>query len=359
MRTIRPSFVATFVLALPLVVGCGGCSKSGTPRVSAGGATFPDPIMQKWAGEYKNAKGIEIDYVAKGSGYGISNVTSKNLDFGCSDAPMNAKELEAAKAAGGDVIHVPVAIGAVAIIYNLPEVKEPLVLNGEVLARIYLREITKWDDPAIKTLNPTAPLPTKDIVPVYRAESSGTTNIFTEYLSKQEKTKTTFMEKIGVSKSPKWPAGGIGKEGNDGIAGHVKDNAGCIGYVELAYAKKNGIAYATLRNKRDKPIAPDAAAVTAAVDAATRVKPTQEPYSLHELTYSFTDSDADGAYPIVGASYAILFVKQTKDKGPVIVEFLKWVLSDGQKFATELDYAPLPDELAKKGQALLGKVTFE
>jgi phosphate transport system substrate-binding protein len=344
-----------FALALPLTVGCSGCGKSSSPRISAGGATFVDPIMQKWSGEYKKAKNVEIDYVAKGSGYGISNVTSKNIDFGCSDAPMNAKEVEAAKAAGGEVIHVPVTIGAVAVIYNLPGV-ENLKLSGEVVADIYTRKVTKWNDGAIGKLNPGVALPDKDIVPVYRAESSGTTNIFTEYLSKRS---PAFAQEVGASKSPKWPAGGLGKEGNDGVAGHVKDTPGTIGYVELAYAKKNGIAFATVINKAGKPIAPDAGGVTAAVEAAMKVKQEKEPYSLHPLTFSFTDADGEAAYPIVGASYAILFKKQPKDKGPVAVEFLKWVVSDGQQFAKDLDYAPLPGELTTKAKELLGTVTFE
>ncbi len=341
------------VLALLLAGGCGG--KVSAPRINAGGATFVDPIMQKWSGEYRVAKNVEIDYVAKGSGYGISNVTSRNLDFGCSDAPMSAKEVDAAKAAGGEVIHVPVAIGAVAVIYNLDGVKD-LKLSGEVLAEIYMRKITKWDDGKIAALNPGVTLPARDIAPIRRNESSGTTSIFTEYLSKRS---AEFAKKPGTSKDPKWADGVEGKQGNDGIAEYVKNTPGTIGYVELAYAKSNGIAFAALVNKAGKPVAPDTTSVTAAVDAATKVKPDKEPYALHPLSFSFTDADGDAAYPIVGASYAILFKKQPKDKGPVIVEFLKWVVADGQKVAAELHYAPLPADLAKKAQELLATVTFE
>jgi phosphate transport system substrate-binding protein len=344
------------VLALPLMAGCGGCGKTpNAPRISAGGATFVDPIMQKWSGEYKKAKNVEIDYVPKGSGYGISNVTSKTLDFGCSDAPMNAKEVEAAKAAGGEVVHVPVAIGAVAVIFNLDGVKD-LKLTGEVLADIYMRKITTWKDGKIAALNPGVVLPDAPITPVCRAESSGTTNIFTEYLSKRS---AEFAKAPGTSKSPKWAEGVAPKSENAGIAEFVKSTPNTIGYVELAFAKNNGIAYATMVNKAGKPVAPDAASVTAAVEAAMKVKQEKEPYSLHPLTYSFTDAEGDAAYPIVGASYAILFKKQPKDKGPVIVEFLKWVVGDGQKLSAELHYAPLPADLAKKCEELLGTVTFE
>ncbi len=354
-------FSGSCLLALPLALltlltlGCGGGSNSGNAsRISAGGATFVDPIMRKWTGEYKKAKNVEIDYVAKGSGDGITNVTQKNYDFGCSDAPMNKKEVDAA-APGGEVIHIPVTIGAVAVIYNLPEVKD-LKLSGEVVADIYLRKITNWNDGAIAKLNPGAALPDKAISPVRRAEGSGTTAIFTEYLSKRS---AEFAKSIGTSKEPKWPEGVIGKPKNDGIAEHVKTTEGAVGYVEVAYARKNDIAAAQLINKAGKATAPDAAGTTAAVDAAMKVTDKPEPYSLHPLTYSFTDADGDAAYPIVGASYAILFKKQPKDKGPVVVEFLKWVVTDGQKFANELDYAPLPAELTKKAQELLGGVTFE
>lgn len=353
-----PFAFGTVLLALFFASGCG--KSSSAPRVSAGGATFVDPIMQKWSGEYKKAKNIEIDYVAKGSGYGISNVTSKTLEFGCSDAPMSAKEVEAAKAAGGEVIHVPVAIGAVAVIYNLDEIKD-LKLSGEVLAEIYLRKLTRWNDPKIAALNPGVALPDVEITPVARGESSGTTNIFTEYLSKRS---AEFAKAPGTSKSPTWPKGAdgkgvAGKPENAGVAEFVKNTPHTVGYVELAFAKNNGIAYAALVNKAGKPVAPDAVSVTAAVDAAMKVKQEKEPYALHPLSFSFTDVDGDGAYPIVGASYAILFKKQPKDKGPVIVEFLKWVVSDGQKLAAELHYAPLPAELSKKAAELLGTVTTE
>lgn len=346
--------LGSFAAVLALAAGCGG-GKGGAPRVSAGGATFVDPLMQKWSGDYKAAKNVEIDYVAKGSGYGISNLTSRTIDFGCSDAPMNAKELAKAKEAGGDVVHVPVAIGAVAVIYNLDGIKD-LKLTGEVLADIYLRKVTKWNDAKIAALNPGVGLPDKPITPTARSGSSGTSAIFTEYLSKRS---PEFAKAPGTSKEPKFPDGVEKKPENNGVAEFVKATSGAVGYVELAFAKTNDIAYATMINKAGKPVKPDAASVTSAVDEAMKVPQTAEPYSLHPLAYSFTDAAGDGSYPIVGASYAMLFKKQPKDKGPVIVEFLKWAVSDGQKSAAELHYAPLPAELTKKAQELLGTVTFE
>jgi phosphate transport system substrate-binding protein len=335
--------------------GSGGSTEGGPPvRVSAGGATFVDPIMRAWAKDYRKAKKTEIDYIKSGSGKGISDVTAKTIDFGCTDAPMSKKEYEAAKAAGGDVLHIPVTMGAVAIVYNLPGV-EKLNLTGPVLADIYLGKVAKWNDKAIADLNAGATLPDKAIVAVRRAESSGTTNIFSEYLSK---VSGEFKEKVGTTKEMKL-TGGVGQQGNDGIAGFVKNNAGAIGYVELAYANKNQIPTALLKNKAGKAVGPNADSVTAAAAAAMGEKPTAEPYTLHDLTFSLTDAAGDASYPIVGISYAILFAKQSKDKGPAVVDFLKWVVADGQKLATELDYAPLPADLGKKAQAKLDGVTFE
>lgn len=336
--------------------GCGSSTNRNATRVTAGGATFVDPIMQKWAGVYRKAKGTEIDYTKKGSGYGIQQVTAKNFDFGCSDAPMSKKETDEAAGQGGEVIHIPVAMGAVAVIYNLPEAKDPLKLSGTVVADIYRRKITKWNDKSIAELNPGVALPDKEIMPVYRAEDSGTTNIFSEYLAK---SSPEFKTEIGVSKKPKWPAGGIGQEGSDGVTGHVQKTPYCIGYVEVLYAKKNKVSYALLKNKAGEFRGPESENVTAAAASAAGVKATAEPYSLHELTFSLTDADGKDSYPIGGVSYAILYKKQPKDKGPAIVEFLKWAVTDGQQYAKDLEYAPLPADLSAKAVARLDQVTFE
>jgi len=350
------SFTITAVL-FGIIIGAFGCGgKGGTAtRLNAGGATFVDPIMQKWAGEYRRQKGTEVDYIKKGSGYGIQQTVARNIDFGCSDAPMLKKEVEKAD---GEIIHVPVTMGAVAVIYNLPELTTPLKLSGPVLADIYHRKIAQWNDDRIKLLNPesAALLPAKSIVPVYRAEDSGTTNIFSEYLSK---VSPAFAAEIGASKKPKWPSGGIGQEGSDGVTSHVAKTAYCIGYVEVLFAKKNKVSYATLQNRAGSFVEPNPDNVTAAAAATIATKPTVEPYSLHELTYSLTDADGAQAYPIAGFSYAILYKKQSKDKGPAVVEFLKWAVTDGQKFAKELEYAPLPSELSAKATARLDQVTFE
>jgi phosphate transport system substrate-binding protein len=348
--------ITGLVLIVVLGIASGGCgSSSSVVRIECGGATFVNPLMQRWSGVYKAAKNVEIDYLAKGSGYGITNVTSKNFLFGCSDAPLTRKELDEAMKAGGEVLHIPVAVGAVAVVYNLPGVKE-LKLSGEVLADIYLRKITRWNDPRLVALNPGVNLPNADITPLRRNESSGTTNIFTEYLSKKS---PEFAQNPGTSKDPKWPPGVEGKPGNDGIAEAVKKTPNTLGYVELAYAKTADIPAALLINRANQAVAADARSVTAAVEAAMKAKEDVEPYNLHPLAFSFTDAEGESAYPIVGASYAIFFKKLPRDKGPVMVEFLRWAVSEGQQYATELHYAPLPAELTKKAQELLESVIFE
>jgi len=346
--------VAIVVLGLAAILA-NGCGRSAT-RVSGGGATFINPMMQKWSDEYKTKTGVEIDYVSKGSSYGIEQTTDKNIDFGCSDAPLKKDQVEKAKAKGGEIVHVPMIMGAVAIVYNVPECKEPLKLTGSVLAEIYRREVTKWNDKKIAELNPGVNLPEKDIVAVARAEGSGTSNVFSEYLSKSNEG---FKSAIGTSTKPKWPQGVVAQEQNDGVAGFVKNNAYTIGYVEVLFAKKNELATAKLKNKAGEFLGPDAEGVTSAATEAMKTKPTEEPYSLHDLTFSLTDADGAKSYPICGISYAIFYSKLPKGKGEAAIEFLKWAATDGQAFAKDLDYAPLPDDLRKKAVERLGQVTFE
>jgi phosphate transport system substrate-binding protein len=347
-----PRWFLSLGLLVPLVVGCDG--KKGE-RLSGGGSSFVDPILQKWSSEYNKATGVQIDYSKSGSSDGIKQMTEKNLDFGCSDAPMKKNQLDAAREKGGDVIHVPLVMGGVAAVYNVPNVAD-LKLTGPVIADIYLGKIKKWNDEPIATLNPGAQLPDLAIVPVYRAEGSGTSNIFTEYLSK---VHPEFARRVGASASPKWPEIGTGQKGSDGVANHVKANAGCIGYVEVSYAKKNDIPVAAVQNGKGQFTRPDAEAVTAAGEWALSQPQTKEPYSLHELTYSLTNADSEKAYPICGFTYVLLYQKQPAKKGQALVEFLKWATTEGQKYATDLYYAPLPAELGKKVAERLGQVQFE
>lgn len=338
---------------MPLLPACRSGETPQAQRLHAGGATFIDPLMQKWAAEYRRQTGVEIDYVAKGSGYGITNVINGNLAFGCTDAPMNRSEL--AQATGGEVLHIPLTLGAIALVYHLPGVPE-LVLNGDVLADIYLGRIRRWNDPRLISLNPGVPLPEQPIVPVRRAEASGTSFIFTEYLSQRS---SDFASQVGASKSPKWPVEILGKEGNAGITAHVRHNVGSLGYVELEYARKNGLSIARLINAAGQPVQPEPAAVTAAAQAALAQPKTREPYSLHPLAISCTDSPAPPAYPIVGVSYAILYRRQSQPTGAAVVAFLQWALTTGQDYTVDLGYAPLPPELVRRATQLLDTVVYE
>lgn len=359
MKRLLSSFFILAVGFLP-VVGCknqpSNSDEGGVRRLGGGGATFVDPIMQKWSAEYKASKGTEIDYKKSGSGNGIQQMTGKVLDFGCTDAPMNKEETATAKDEGGEVIHLPVIMGAVVLVYNVPDVTSPLQFTGPILADIYRGKITKWNDPALVAINPDAKLPAMDIVPVYRSESSGTTSIFTEYLSK---VSPEFKKEIGVSKSPKWPKIGTGQNGNDGVAGHVQRNPGCIGYVEMYYAKNNKLPFAKLKNKSGKFVLPEATAVTAAAEIAMKEQATTEPYTLHQLTFSLTDIAGEQTYPICGASYAVLYKKQPAAKGKTLVAFLKWATTEGQQFAGALEYAELPQELRTKIAERLNQVELE
>ena len=351
---MRSSLVLGTIGFLGLVLGVVGCG-GGSPRINAGGASFPEPIIQKWVGEYRPAEPVDISYIKSGSGKGIKDLTAGLVDFGCTDAPMDREELAAAEAASGPVLHVPVIMGAVAIVYNVPGVAD-LKLSGPVLADIYTGKIDKWNDARIKELNPGANLPGDKIIPVQRAESSGTTNIFSDYLSK---VSSAFAKDVGASKQMNALKDVSGQKGNDGIAAFVKGNPGAIGYVEMAYAETGGLSSAALENKAGKFVKPSASAVSAAADAAMKEEKPGEPYTLHDLTYSLTNAGGDASYPIVGMSYAILFETMPADKGPGVVAFLKWAVTDGQQFAEEMHYAPLPEALQTRAIEKLDGVTFK
>lgn len=343
--THRLRIAIVLTCAIGLVIS--GCSCV-TNRINGGGSTFVDPIMQKWSDVYNETVHVEIDYKKSGSGDGIQQMLVKTIDFGCTDAPMNREQTQAAREEGGEVIHVPLTMGAVVLVYNLPGVDRQIVLDGNTIARIYLGEIKNWNDEAIAALNGGSrhELPNVPIVPVYRAESSGTTKIFTEYLSK---ANADFAQKIGTSSEPKWPKIGTGQNGNDGIAGFVKreSNVGSIGYVEIYHAKRNSIPFARIRNRKGAVVSPDDDSLGAAAEGALAIAATAEPNSLHELTFSLTDVDNEKAYPICGLSYVVFYKNQAPAKGKTLVDFLQWATDDGQRFARDLGYVPLPDSLRK------------
>jgi phosphate transport system substrate-binding protein len=307
-------------------------------QLNGAGATFPAVIYSKWFDEYKNATGVQFNYQAIGSGGGIRQITEGTVDFGATDGPMTDQQLAEAKTKQGtDILHIPTVMGAVVISYNLPGLAKTLNLDGTILADIYLGKITKWNDPAIVKINPNLNLPDKAIVVAHRSDGSGTSFIFTDYLSKVSKEWET---KVGKGTSVNWPVG-LGGKGNDGVAGLVKQTEGSIGYVELAYAVKNNIPYTNMKNKDGKYVTASFASVSAAAEGAAKNMPA-------DLRVSITDASGKDTYPISGFTW-LLIPQNMKDeaKATAMVKFLKWAMGKGQSFATDLYYAPLPKQVVK------------
>jgi len=319
-------------VALLLLTGCPNKKKGdgGSVRLQGAGSSFVDPVMQEWIIAYKE-KG-EVNYQSKGSSAGIKMMTDKEVDFGCSDAPMKKDQEEKAKEQGGEVLHIPLVMGAIVPIYNL-DVPD-LVLDGKVLMNIYLGKITKWNDKAIAELNKGKDLPDEKIAVVYRADGSGSTDILTDFFVKVDKEAW----KPGRGTIINFPVG-TGAKNSSGLAGAVKQQKGAIGYVEITYAIKSNIPYAQMVNKKGKTVKAEAKSVTAAA-AATKVP--------DDLKYSITNADADDAWPLAGTVWAIVYAKQPARKAEPLKQFLSRVAHDGQKLVEKLHYAPLPPEIVKK-----------
>ncbi len=316
-------------------------------QLNGAGATFPAVIYSKWFDEYKNQTGVQFNYQAIGSGGGIKQVTEGTVDFGASDGPMNEKQLEEAKSKQNtNILHIPTVLGAVVVAYNVPGVSG-LNLDGNVLADIYLGKIIKWNDSAIKKLNPKLNLPDKAIVVAHRSDGSGTSFIFTDYLSKVSKE---WESKVGKGTSANWPVG-LGGKGNDGVAGLVKQTAGSIGYVELAYAVQNKISYANMKNKAGSFVQASFESVSAAAEGASKKMPS-------DLRVSITDPDGKNSYPISGFTWLLIY-QNMKDqtKAAALVNFLKWAMGKGQSFAAELYYAPLPKSVVKMCEKNISTIT--
>ena len=298
--------------------------------LTGAGATFPAVLYSKWTEEYRKVTGLEINYQAIGSGGGIKAHQELTADFGATDGPMNEAQLKDAR--GGATLHIPMTLGAVVATYNLPKVTSPLTFTGDVLADIFLGKITMWNDPRLVELNPAASLPKQDIIVVHRSDGSGTSYIWTDYLSS---VSAEWKEKVGNANAVNWPTG-IGGQGNAGVAGEVKNNEGSIGYVELAYARQNKLGYGSVRNSSGNVIAPSLASVTAAAAGALRTM-------SDDLRVSIVNPAGPAAYPISGFTW-ILAYRQQRDaaKGRALADYLFWCITDGQKYCADLDYAPLP-----------------
>ncbi|MDX6713110.1 MAG: phosphate transport system substrate-binding protein [Blastocatellia bacterium] len=348
----RISAVLTLFLLAVSLSACSGES-GGTPggggpvSLQGAGATFPNPLYQKWMSEYgKLHPNAKIDYNSQGSGAGIQGIQKQTIDFGASDAPMTDADL---KAAPGEILHIPTVLGAVVLTYNLPGLDKPLRFSPDTIADIFLGKIKKWDDAKIKADNPAAKLPNTDITVVHRSDGSGTTFVFTDYLSK---VSPEWKSNVGADKSPKWPDGvGMGQKGNEGVTGTIKNTPNTIGYVELNYAAANSLPVAQIKNKAGNFVDPTLDAVTAAAAESVAITP-------DDLRVSITDAAGASAYPISSYTY-ILVYKEQKDatKGKLLVDYLWWGLHDGQKYAKDLQYAPLPDAIVKRAEAKVNSIT--
>lgn len=306
--------------------------------LTGAGATFPYPIYSKWFSDYAAKTSVKINYQSIGSGGGIRQLSEQTVDFGASDAPMSDAEL--AKAKGGKVLHFPMVLGAVVVTYNLPGVPKALKLSGAVLGDIFLGKITKWNDPRIAALNAGAALPAKDILVVHRSDGSGTSFIFTDYLAA---VSPAWLAGPGKGKEVQWPVG-LGGKGNEGVAGQVRQIIGAIGYVELAYARQNKLAYAEVQNASGAFVSPTIEAITEAAAAAAKKLEKDTDYRV-----SIVNAPGKKAYPISSFTWLLVYEKMSDPtKAKKLADFLKYALVEGQKSAPALDYAPLPANVIKQ-----------
>jgi phosphate transport system substrate-binding protein len=304
-------------------------------RLNGAGATFPYPVYSKWFSDYNKARpDVQINYQSIGSGGGIRQVTQGTVDFGATDGPMTDDQLRAAKS---KIVHIPTVLGAVVPAYNLPEVKQELKFTPEALAGIFLGRIRNWNDKAIADANPGANLPGREIVVVHRSDGSGTTFVWTDYLSK---VSPDWKSQVGKGTSVKWPIG-LGAKGNEGVAGMVRQMPGAMGYIELIYAEQNKITHGAVKNAAGKFVKASLQATTA---AAASMKDMPADYRV-----SITNAPGKDAYPIASFTW-LLVPEQGGDAGKrkALIDFLNWMVNDGQKSAAQMNYAPLPNEVAQR-----------
>ena len=362
-KLVKLSLIAIAIVTVLTVAlaGCGGTATTAATQtatstvtttaqamsLNGAGASFPAPLYTKWFDEYAKVSGVQINYQAIGSGGGIKAIIEGTVNFGASDGIMTDEQIATAEASGGPILHIPMTSGAVAIIFNLPNIASgQLKLTPDVLADIYLKKITKWNDSRITSLNSGLSLPDQDIAVVHRSDGSGTTFIFTNYLSK---VSSQWQSEVGNATSVEWP-GDIGGEKNAGVAGQVANISGAIGYVELAYAVQNNLPWAALQNASGKYVEPSLEATTAA---------TQGVALPDDMKIMITNSTNPGAYPIAGFTWILAYVNQTNAAtGLALVNMLWWNIHDGQQYATGLDYAPLSDTAVIKAEALIKQIQF-
>ena len=316
--------------------------------LTGAGATFPYPVYTRWISEYLAASGVRVNYQSIGSGGGIRQLAEGTVDFGATDVPMSADELAAARPGG--VLHVPMVLGAVAVTYNLPELRAPLRLSPEVLADVFLGRVRRWDDPRLAALNPGVPLPASDILVVHRGDGSGTTFIFSDYLAT---VSPAWLRGPGRGKDVRWPVG-VGGIGNEGVAGQVKQTPGSIGYVEATYARQNRLPAAALRNRTGAYVTPTPQGIAAAAAASTAGLPPTTDYRV-----SLVDAPGAESYPVASFTWVLMdAVPRDTAKAAALVRFVRWALREGGTAAEALGYVPLPAPVAARVDARLAALPF-
>jgi phosphate transport system substrate-binding protein len=334
-------------LAVLLTIALGTVVLAQKIQINGGGATFPYPIYSKWFSEYnKLHPNVEINYQSQGSGFGIQQIQKQTLFFGATDGPMTPTQLTDAP---GKVMHFPTVLGADVPVYNIAGVTATLKFTGPVLANIFLGKITKWNDPAIAQVNAGVTLPNTDITVVHRADSSGTTYIWCDYLAK---VSPEWKMKVGVGTSPSWPIG-LGARGNEGVSGLVKQTPGAIGYVELIYASQNKIPYGSVQNMDGAFVGATVESVTAAAASAVAKMPA-------DFRVSITNAPGKDSYPISSFTWLLLYESPKNQlQAKTFVEFMKWMLADGQSYAPALGYAPLPKPVVQLELEALKKIKLQ
>ena len=350
-------FLATFITAI-LIAGLGVLGASNTSfaqqvTINGAGATFPFPLIDTWRVEYQTVKpDVNINYQSIGSGGGVKQFIEETVDFGASDAPLTPEEVQQAP----DAVHIPETIGSVVPAYNLPSV-ESLKLTGPILADIFLGKITKWNDPKIQSINSGVSLPAEDIILVHRSDGSGTTFVWTDYLSN---VSSTWNQQIGKGKSIQWPIG-VGAPGNEGVANSINTTPNSIGYVELAYAITTGMKHASVQNKAGNFIQGSLDSTKAAVAAAAPSLPAgDQPWS----DVTLVNAPGADSYPIASFSYLLVYKElgtnpglKDKNKAQNLVDFINWAITDGQQFASDLGYVPLPEQVVQLNKETLRGLT--
>jgi len=339
MRTAKVLGTLAILLAFAMLA-----TAEGQVLLNAAGATFPYPIYSKWFDEYHQShQNVQINYQSIGSGGGIRQLLDKTVDFGASDGPMNDDQL---KQASVPILHFPTVLGAAVPSYNVPGVEGDLNFTPEALAGIYLNKITKWNDPAIAGINPGAKLPNQDIVVVHRSDGSGTSFIWTDYLSK---VSPEWQQKVGKGTSVNWPVG-LGGKGNEGVSALIQQTPGSLGYVELIYAVQNHIPYGKVKNSGGTFVKADLAGVSAAAAGAAKSMP-------DDFRVSITNAEGKAAYPISSFTWLLIPSKfSDASKRDVVKDFLKWAITDGQQYCEALSYAKLPKEVVSKEMKAIAQI---